>query len=59
LSSHSGTRSPEHLVPGTAPVSPQRLQMPPGYHPLVLDQVVEHLSTGQSAVVTGFQLSEI
>jgi hypothetical protein len=59
VSSHGGTRSPEHLVPGTAPVSSQRLQMPPRHHPPVLDQAVGRVSTGQSTAVTGFQLSAI
>src|SRR5215471_17251781 len=51
--------SPERPVPGTAPASSQRLQTPPGYHRPVLDQTVRHGSTGQSTVVTGFQLSAI
>src|SRR5262252_5022287 len=33
--------------------------MPPRHHPPVLDQAVGRVSTGQSTVVTGFQLSPI
>jgi YVTN family beta-propeller protein len=57
--SHGGTRSPEHLVPGAAPVSPQRLQMPPGHHPPVLDHAIEYGRSTQPTIISGFQLSAI
>ena len=59
LSSRGRTGSLEHLVPGAAPVSSQRLQAPAGHHGPVLNQVVEYDSNGQSAIISGFQLSAI
>src|SRR6266478_4745080 len=59
LSSRGSTRSLEHLVPGAAPVSSQRLQAPARHHGPVLNQAVEYGSSGQSAIISGFQLSAI
>src|SRR6266478_7970929 len=49
----------ESLVPGAAPVSSQRLQAPARHHRPVLNQAIEYGSSGQSAIISGFQLSAI
>ena len=49
----------EHPVPGATPVSSQRLQAPAGHHGPVLTQAIEHGSSGQSAIISGFHLSAI
>ena len=59
MSSHGGTRSPEHFVSGAALVSPCPLQAPIEHHSPVLNQAVGHGSSGQSAVITGLPLSAI
>jgi len=51
--------SPDHLIPGTAPVSSRRLQAPAEHLRLVLNHAVEHGSSGRSAIISGFQLSAI
>ena len=57
MSSHGGTLSPEHLLPGAALLSP--LQAPTEHHSPVLNQAAGHGSSGQSAVITGFPLPAI
>jgi hypothetical protein len=59
LSSRCSIGSPEHLVPGAAPVSSRRLQAPAADHRPVLNQTVEYGSNAQSAIIGGFQLSAI
>jgi hypothetical protein len=59
LSSRCSIGSPEHLVPGTAPVSSRCLQAPAGDHALVLNQTIEYRSNAQSAIISAFQLSAI
>src|SRR6266478_8348674 len=59
LSSRGSTRSLEHLVPGAAPVSSQRRHAPARHHGPVLNQAVEYGSSGQSAIISGFQRSAI
>jgi|SRR6516225_6729829 len=41
------------------PVSSRRLQAPAGPHGLVLNHTVEHGSSGQCAIISGFHLSPI
>src|SRR6516162_1452329 len=50
-------RLPEHPVPGVESISSQRLQAPAGHHGPVVNPAVEHGSGGQSAIISGFQLS--
>jgi hypothetical protein len=52
-------RSPKHLVPGAPPVSSQRLHTPAAHHALALNRPVEYASSGQPAIITGFQPSAI
>jgi hypothetical protein len=52
-------RSPKHLVPGAPPVSSQRLHTPTTHHAPALSRPVEYASSGQSAIITGFQPSAI
>ena len=52
-------RSPKHLVPGAPPVSSQRLRRPTAQHAPALNRPVEYASSGQSAIITGFQPSAI
>src|ERR1700724_3364786 len=59
LSSRCSIGSPEHLVPGTAPVSSRCLQAPAGDHGPVLNQAIEYRSNAQSAIISAFQLSAI
>ena len=59
LPARGSLRSLEHLVPGAAPVSSQCLQAPAGHHGPVLNQAVECGSSGQSAIISGCQLSVI
>ena len=52
-------RSPKHLAPGAPPLSSHRLHTPAAHHPPALNRPVEHASSGQSAIITGFQPSAI
>jgi hypothetical protein len=52
-------RSPKHLVSGAPPVSSQRLHTPTAHHAPALNRPVEHASSGQSAIISGFQPSEM
>ena len=59
-------RSWQHSFAGTSrsrrrthPIPSQRLQAPAGHHRPVLDQAVEYGTSGQSAIISGFQLSAI
>ena len=51
--------SPEHLVPGAAPVSSQRLQASAQHYGPVLNHPVEHRGSAQSATFSGLPLSAI
>ena len=51
--------SPEHLVPGAAPVSSQRLQASADHYGPVLNHPVEHRGNAQSATFSGRPLSAI
>src|SRR5215469_3795621 len=51
--------SPEHLVPGAAPVSSQRLQASAEHCGPVLNHPVEHRGNAQSATFSGLPLSAI
>ena len=59
MSSRCSIGSPEHLVPGAAPVSSRCLQAPAGDHGPVLNQAIEYRSNAQSAIISAFQLSAI
>jgi hypothetical protein len=59
LSSRCSIGSPEHLVPGAAPVSSRCLQAPAADHGPVLNQAIEYRSNAQSAIISAFQLSAI
>jgi hypothetical protein len=59
LPTHGSLHSPDHLIPGAAPVSSRRLQAPAAPHGLVLNHTVEHGISGQSAIISGFHLSPI
>ena len=59
LSSRCSIGSPEHLVPGAAPVSSRCPQAPAGDHGPVLNQAIEYRSNAQSAIISAFQLSAI
>src|SRR6516165_4231781 len=52
-------RSPKHLAPGAPPLSSHRLHTPAAHHAPALNRPVEHASSGQSAIITGFQPSAI
>jgi hypothetical protein len=53
----SSIGSPEHLVPGTTPVSSRCLQAPARDHGPVLNQSIEYRSNAQSAIISAFQHS--
>ena len=57
--SRGGTRSLEHLVPSAAPVSSRRVQEPAARYRPVLHHAVEYGSSGQSAIISGYQLAAI
>jgi len=57
--SPGSTCSPEHLVPGAAPVSSQRLQASAEHYGPVLNHPAEHRGTAQSAILGGLPLSAI
>ena len=57
VSSGCSIGSPEHLVPGTAPVSSRCLQAAAAAHRPVLDQAIEYKSNPQSAIISAFQFS--
>jgi hypothetical protein len=59
LPARGSIHSPEHPVHDAAPLPSQRLQAPAGHHRPVLDQAVEYGTSGQSAIISGFQLSAI
>jgi hypothetical protein len=52
-------RSPKHLAPGAPPLSSHRLHTPAAHHAPALNRPFEHASSGQSAIITGFQPSAI
>src|SRR5215475_11826123 len=52
-------RSPKHLLPGAPPLSSHRLHTPAAHHAPALNRPVEYASSGQSAIITGFQPSAI
>jgi len=49
----------EHLVPSAAPVSSRRVQEPAAHYRPVLHHAVEYGSSGQSAIISGYQLAAI
>ena len=55
LPARGSLHSPDHLIPGAAPVSSRDLQAPAGHLGLVLNHTVEHSSSGQSAIISGLQ----
>src|SRR6516162_8018713 len=59
LPARGSLHSPDHLIPGATPVSSRRLPAPAGHHGLILNHTVEHGSSGQSAIISGFHLSPI
>src|SRR6516162_4129680 len=59
LPARGSLHSPDHLIPSAMPVSSRRLLAPAGHHGLVLNHTVEHGSSGQYAIISGFCLSPI